>query len=263
MLTNEQAKDINNNKQASIAFYDDEKHDYQDFWIGRDYEHNSEIIALNKLLANKHFALTMDYGGGYGRIAPILLGFSDQLILVDPSTQQLNIAKKRLSNFANVEFVRVDQQDSVPAENNTLDLLVMVRVSHHLADPAPTFAEIHRALKPGGLAIIEIANEAHFINRIKYLTKLKLVPKESVPIGKFANGITDNTPFFNHNPKTITTLLKQNNLTVVDKLSVSNLRSKLLKNHMKMANMLKLETSLQPMLSFMDFGPSIFLLVKK
>jgi len=247
----------------SIAYYDDENHDYEDFWIGRDYEHGAEIIAIKKLLANRHFKLAMDYGGGYGRISPAILEFADRLILVDPSIKQLDIAKKRLSDYKNVDFVKVEKKDTVPAKDNSLDLLVMVRVSHHLPNPSATFAEIYRTLKPGGMAIIEIANEAHFVNRVKYLTQMKTVPKQSIPIGKNANGIKDNTPFYNHNPKTIADLMKQNKLKPLDKLSVSNLRSQYLKNHLTLDRMLAMEKFFQGKLKAVDFGPSIFFLVTK
>lgn len=256
--TNKSKKD-----NKSIAYYDDEHHDYEDFWVGRDYEHESEVLALNKLLSNRHFDLAMDYGGGYGRISPVLLEYVDKLILVDPSTKQLNIAKERLAKYKNVEYVKVDKENSVPAEDNSLDLLVMIRVSHHLAEPGPTFKEISRTLKPGGMAIIEIANEAHFLNRMKYLSQLKGVPKTSVPIGQKANGITDNTPFYNHNPNYIAQLMALNRLLIVDKLSVSNLRSSYLKSHLKLQSMLKVEKTVQPILAPLNFGPSMFFLVKK
>jgi SAM-dependent methyltransferase len=139
----------------------------------------------------------------------------------------------------------------------------MVRVSHHLAEPGATLGEIFRALKPGGMAIIEIANEAHFINRMKYLKHMKGIPKKSVPIGEKANGITDNTPFFNHNPKTIIDLMQQSNLKVVNKLSVSNLRNRYLKEHLTVERMLVLEKFFQGTLKAIDFGPSIFFLVQK
>lgn len=245
-----------------IDFYDDANHDYRDFWVGRDYEHEAEVVAFNKLLAKRHFKLAMDYGGGYGRITPILLEHADKVILVDPSTKQLDFAKQKL-NSDRVEFVRQDKKDNVPAEDNSLDLLVMIRVSHHLPDPTPVFSEIARTLKPGAEAIIEIASEAHFINRMRYLKHLKSVPSEPVPVGIHANGKGDDTPFVNHNPKTIEKQLSSVGLNVIDKLSVSNLRHKVLKEHLPMSAMIGFERAAQRPLAPLNFGPSIFLLVKK
>lgn len=260
MVVNTSKKSKN---EESIAYYDDDSHNYEDFWIGREYEHESEVIALEALMADRHYKLAMDYGGGYGRISPAILTHADKLLLVDPSTKQLTIAKRHLKAYSNVEFIRVDTKDTVPAADNSLDLLVMVRVSHHLPDPSATFAEIYRALKPGGEAIIEIANEAHFVNRLKYLKQLKSVPRQSIPIGHKANGIQEETPFFNHNPKTISLSLAQNRLEILKKLSVSNLRNSYIKEYMPQKSMLAMEKIFQTKLSSLDFGPSIFYLVRK
>lgn len=262
-MTQKSSKSKTSPNDESIAYYDDDNHNYEDFWIGREYEHNAELIALDKLLKGKRYEVAMDYGGGYGRISPAILEHADKLILVDPSNKQLQIGRRHLKDYKNVEFLRVDTKDTVPAKDDSLDLLVMVRVSHHLPEPGPTFAEIYRALKPGGEAIIEIANEAHFVNRMRYLKHLKPVPEQSVPIGEKANGISDNTPFYNHNPKTIDKLLKENKLTPITKLSVSNLRHQYLKDHLSAEKMLAMEKFFQGKLSALDFGPSIFILVKK
>ncbi len=252
-----------NNQVEQIDFYDHDKHSYEEFWVGREYEHESEVIALKRLLKGRHYALAMDFGGGYGRISPVILDHVDKLILVDPSKKQLEIGRRFLHDYNNVDFVRVDKKDTVPIAAGSLDLLVMVRVSHHLPDPKLTIAAIAESLKPGGEAIIEIANEAHFVNRLRYMKQLKAVPKQPVPVGSVANGIKDDTPFFNHHPKTIEAMFRDNGLKVVSKLSVSNLRHKALKEHLSRERMLALEKYFQGKLSVMDFGPSIFFLVRK
>ncbi len=245
-----------------IDFYDDDKKSYEEFWVGREYEHQSELIAIKRLLKGRHFELAMDYGGGYGRVTPTLLEFADKVVLVDPSRKQLDIGREKLKGM-NVEFVRQTKKDNVPAEDSSLDLLVMIRVSHHLPEPNKVFSEIARVLKPGGVGIIEIASEAHFVNRLRYLKKLQTVPKDPVPIGKRANGLVDDTPFVNHNPNTISSLLDELGLNTKDKLSVSNLRNQILKKHLSLQTMLAVERSIQGPLSSIDFGPSVFFLVEK
>ncbi len=250
-------KDVN-----KINFYDDNNHDYRDFWVGRDYEHEAELIAFRKLLKGRHYKIAMDYGGGYGRLTPTLLEYADKVNLVDPSKKQLAFAKEKLAGL-NVEFVQQQKKDNVPAEDNSLDFLAMIRVSHHLPDPNPVFSEIARTLKPGAEAVIEIASEAHFVNRLRYLKQLKAVPSAPVPVGVHANGAEDDTPFVNHNPKTIQAQLKDQGLSVLDKLSVSNLRHRVLKEHLPMPALLGFEKAAQRPLAHANFGPSIFFLVKK
>ncbi len=245
-----------------IDFYDDNNHDYRDFWVGRDYEHEAELIAFKKLLEGRHYKLAMDYGGGYGRLTPTLLEYSDQVILVDPSKKQLAIAKEKLAGL-NVKFVQQQEKDNVPAEDASLDFLAMIRVSHHLPNPNPVFSEIARALKPGAESVIEIASEAHFVNRMRYLKQLKAVPSEPVAVGVHANGAEDDTPFVNHNPKTIEHQLEEQGLRVLEKLSVSNLRHRVFKENLPMSALLGVEKVAQRPLAYANFGPSIFFLVKK
>ncbi len=246
-----------------INFYDDENHFYEDFWKTRKYEHFSEVLAINKLLKNKHFETAMDFGGGYGRLSDILLKFSDQVILVDPSKKQLDIAKKKFKENQRIEYVLLDKKDYIPSQDNSLDLLVMVRVSHHIIDPRKLFKDIYRALKPGGYIIVEVASNAHFLNRMKLLTKLKTPSKDPVRVGSVANGIKDTTPFVNHNPSTIIKQLQESGFQYHNKLSVSNFRSSYLKNRFNTEKLVKLENMSQKSLSYLNFGPSIFILLKK
>ncbi|MCL4357991.1 class I SAM-dependent methyltransferase, partial [Patescibacteria group bacterium] len=162
-----------------------------------------------------------------------------------------------------VSFVIQEKKDNVPAKDASIDLLVMIRVSHHLPDPGPVINEINRVLRPGGEALIEIANEAHFVNRLRYLRRFKAVPKEAVPIGVHANGKEDRTPFVNHNPLTIEQAFAELGLRRIGKLSVSNFRHSLFKQHIPMKVLLLGERMLQRPFSLINFGPSIFILFKK
>jgi SAM-dependent methyltransferase len=246
-----------------IDYYDHDKHSYEEFWVGRDYEHLSEVEAIKKFLKNEHFKIALDYGGGYGRLAPIVLKYSDQIILADPSVKQLDIAKKKFKDNNKIKYVKIKKSGSIEMPNSSVDLLLMIRVSHHLRDPLPTFKEINRVLNDNGRAIIEIANYSHFVHRLKYAAKFKSIPLEPVSVGTSANGINDITPFVNHNPRNIINLLHQSGLTITDKLSVSNLRSRVLKKNVPIQTLIKVEDKLQRPLSNIYFGPSVFFYVKK
>ncbi|MFI5270540.1 MAG: class I SAM-dependent methyltransferase [Candidatus Saccharimonadales bacterium] len=247
----------------SINFYDEGDHDYREFWVGRDYENLSEEVAIKRLLKGQHFNTALDYGGGYGRLSEVLLKYADKYILVDPSQRQLDIGKEKYGNNPNISYTLLDKKDYVPAKDESIDLLVMVRVTHHIIDLDNTLSDIHRALKPGGKAIIEVANYAHFMHRVKHLARLKKLPEGPVPIGDEANGIKENTPFVNHNAKTVNKQLNEHNLRVEAILSVSNLRKGIVKKTLSMKQLIKLEATLQPKLAKLYFGPSIFFLVEK
>lgn len=247
-------------KSGDINFYN--KHPYNEFWIGRDYEHRSEVMAITRLLKNRHFKVALDYGGGYGRLAPVLADYADEIILSDPSSTLLEYAKDHHS-LPNLKTILLKKDAVIPVEDSSIDLVIMIRVLHHIINPEDNLKEVYRVLKPKGLAIIEVANNAHAINRLKYLSRFKSVPKSPVPIGLSANGLKETTPFVNHHARTIEKLLKNTGFEVKDILSVSNLRSQYLKKHFSLNGLLAVEGYSQKALAPFLFGPSIFFLVEK
>jgi SAM-dependent methyltransferase len=242
--------------------YNDPKHNYLHYWDGRQYEHAAEELAIGRLLAGKHFRNAVDVGGGYGRLCVQLERYADKVTLAEPSQQQLDIAKEFLKDHPEIDR-KLAQADDLPFADGTIDLLTMIRVMHHLPDPAPEFAEIARVLSPEGYAIIEVANYLHMRNRLKHLAKRQRMPVKPVDIRSESNKRDDEIPFVNHNPATVTRQLEHTGLTVAGTLSVSNLRSVRLKKIMPREVMLGAERVLQRPLATIYFGPSIFMLVRK
>jgi ubiquinone/menaquinone biosynthesis C-methylase UbiE len=242
--------------------YNDPSHNYRDYWKGRDYEDSAERMAIGRLLKGKHFKQAVDVGGGYGRLCIFLEDFSDKVTLAEPSQQQLDIAKDFLKEHKNIHQ-KLMQADDLQFKDGSIDLLTMVRVMHHLPDPAAEFKEIARVLADDGIAIIEVANYAHARNRLKHLVKGKRMPTKPVDIRSAEHRNKDEIPFVNHNPKTVVRQLAHAGLEVEKVLSVSNLRSGALKRHVPMNTMLAVEKVLQRPLAPIHFGPSVFFLVKK
>lgn len=242
--------------------YNDPTHNYLHYWDGRKYEHLAEEIALKKLLKNKHFETAVDIGGGYGRLCVFLENYADNVILAEPSQQQLDIAKDFLKDHQEISR-ELMQADDLQFDDGSIDLLTMIRVMHHLPNPAPEFSEIERVLSKDGRAIIEVANYAHFRNRMKHYSKLDGLPKQPIDIRSEANKRDEEIPFVNHNPHTVISQLADAGLTVERTLSVSNLRSVRLKQIVPREVMLGAEKVLQRPLAMVYFGPSIFFLVRK
>lgn len=248
------------NKKADQ--YNDPSHNYLRYWDGRDYEHASEEMAINRLLKGKHFREAVDIGGGYGRLCVLLEQYADKVTLAEPSQQQLDIAKDFLKDYPEVER-KLMQADQLKFKDGSKDLITMIRVMHHIPDPSQEFSEISRVLADDGTFILEMANYAHGRNRIKHAFKLKKLPVEPVDIRSEQNKGKDKIAFVNHNPKTVVKQLAHAGLKVDRVLSVSNLRSPALKKVVPQSVMLSLETFLQSALAKTYFGPSVFFLVKK
>ena len=242
--------------------YNDPKHNYLKYWAGRDYEHAAEAVAIRRLLRGKHFKTAVDIGGGYGRLCVLLEQFADDVTLAEPSQQQLDIAADYLKDHPEVHR-KLMQADDLKFKANSVDLITMIRVMHHLPDPSTEFGEIARVLSRDGYAIIEVANYLHIRNRIKHLARRERMPVKPVDIRSPENQREDEIPFVNHNPYTVLRQLQHAGLHVEATLSVSNLRSVRLKKIMSREVMLGAEKMLQRPLATIYFGPSIFFLVRK
>jgi len=242
--------------------YNDPSHNYKNYWHGREYEHAAEEMAISRLLKRMHFKNAVDVGGGYGRLSKFLVKFADRVTLAEPSQQQLDIAKDYLKNTPEVERKLLQAAD-LKMPDSSVDLVLIVRVLHHLPDPRPEFAEIARVLEPGGTFLLEFANDAHFLNRVRYGLHGKRIPREPVDIRSEANKKKGEIPFVNHHPKTVIKLLKDAGFEVEACLSGSNLRSPTLKKIFGKRPLLALEKILQPLLAPFYFGPSVWLRLKK
>jgi ubiquinone/menaquinone biosynthesis C-methylase UbiE len=243
--------------------YNDPTHNYLHYWEGREYENDSEVIALKRLLKGKHFKHAVDIGGGYGRLSVLLSEYSDKVTLAEPSQQQLDIAKEFLKDYPQIDR-KLMQADKLQFADGSVNLFMMIRVMHHLPDPTAEFAEFQRALSDDGYFILEIANNTHAVNHLRYLAKGKRLPKEPVDI-RSAKHRKDSSEiaFVNHNPRTVIKQLAHAGLKVEKTLSVSNLRSPALKKIVPESLMLKIEKVMQKPFAKSYFGPSTFLLIRK
>lgn len=242
--------------------YNDPKHNYLQYWEGRDYENAAEIVAIKRLLKDRRFRHAVDIGGGYGRLCVLLAEYAEKVTLAEPSQQQLDIARDFLKGYPNIER-KLMQVERLQFKDRSVDLFTMIRVMHHLPDPKIPFAELARALSDDGYIILEMANYSHFRNRVKHTLKGQRLPTEPIDIRSAKNQRQDEIPFVNHNPHTVMRQLAHAGLKVEKTLSVSNLRSPALKKAVPHAVMVSLEKILQRPLAGSYFGPSIFFLVRK
>ena len=242
--------------------YNDPSHNYLHYWDNRDYEHAAEEMAIKRLLKGKRFHNAVDVGGGYGRLAVLLEKYSEKVTLAEPSQQQLDIAKDFLKDHPKIDRSLL-QADNLKFKADTMDLVTMIRVMHHLPDPSAEFNEIHRIMRNDGWFILEVANFSHGRNRLKYALRGKRMPQAPVDIRSKNNKNEDEIAFVNHNPNTVIKQLAHAGFKVERILSVSNLRSTKLKKLLSINVMLAVEQILQPALAKTYFGPSVFLLVRK
>ena len=142
----------------------------------------------------------------------------------------------------------------------------MVRVLHHIKDTQEAFKVVAKLLNNNGYFILEFANKSHLKATIKEFIKGNFTfPLDIFPIDKRSQRHIKNKtlPFVNYHPDEITEQLKIAGFTIIEKLSVSNIRSTFLKKMIAVSTLIDIEKILQQPLSRLNFGPSIFILAKK
>src|SRR3989344_3451510 len=202
-------------------------YDYPSYWKGREYEHEAEIVALTSFFENIPKVETiLEVGAGFGRLTPSYINKAEKVILSDPSQKLLNIAMKKIKD-KKVRFIISDIENlSTKVKAYSIDIIVVVRVLHHVKDLEKAFSIVSNLLKPGGYFILEFPNKIH----------MKAVLSEFV---------------------------KQKGFNIKKIKSVSNFRSPLLKRLFPKQVLVTLSKYTQDFFARFNFGPSIFILAKK
>ncbi len=252
------------------AFYDDPEFDYESYWQSRKYEHLAEVTALKNFVKTigkrkeLSASIILEIGAGFGRLAKFYLPLVGKGVLLEPSKKLIAKGKESLKNFSNWNYYK-GYAEEVDKLGRKFDLVLLIRVLHHLDDPKLVFKKIYSLLASDGFFILEIPNKFSFklilINLLKgnlsYFNPTR-IDRRSV-FRRKKNII----PFYNYSPWQIEKELKIIGFRKVKKLSVSNFRSPFLKRLLPLKFLLFLEKFSQPILGFFNFGPSIFFLLAR
>ncbi|MBR6505873.1 methyltransferase domain-containing protein [Candidatus Saccharibacteria bacterium] len=229
------------------------------FWedADREYEDQADRMAIRKLLP-KRMEKFADIGGGYGRLANEYLKRAHKVYLFDYSKSELKQAKEIYGD--KIETKAGDIYE-LPFKDEELDGLMMVRVTHHLEHMDKAMAELYRVLKPGGVAVIEVANKRTLPKMARFITgKSKVNPFDK----KVANYKEISAGgFYNYHPKYVEDIFNKVGFKREKVLSVSNFRSKALKKVFKTNNLVKMEDTAQQILAPIRFAPSIYYKLRK
>jgi ubiquinone/menaquinone biosynthesis C-methylase UbiE len=242
--------------------------DYFGYWQGRDYEHKSEVLATKALLQKiKKIKNILEVGAGFGRLAPTYSFRAKKVILTDPSSRTLKIARDTFRNKKNFKFIQ-STVENLPSKirPNSIDLVVMVRVVHHIKDVNGAFKIINKMISGKGYFILEFANKRHIKAMIKELLKgnfLYMNDQTTTDIRSKKSIKKGTIPFKNFHPDKVIAALNKNGFEIIEKRSVSNIRSTFLKRIFSTELLVALEGLLQKPLAYLDFGPSIFILARK
>ena len=235
-------------------------YDYKkEFWenVDRGYEDQADRMAIRKLLP-KRMDKFADIGGGYGRLANEYLKRAHTIIIFDYSKSELEQAKEIYGDRIET---RAGDIYKLPFKDNELDGLMMVRVTHHLEHMDKALSELYRVLKPGGVAVIEVANKRTLPKMARYVTGRSKVNPFDQKVANYKNISADG--FYNYHPKYVEKIFDKTGFKTERVLSVSNFRSKSLKKVFGTKNLVKMENSAQKLLAPIRFAPSIYYKLRK
>ena len=248
------------------AHYD--TYDYPSYWIGRQYEHEAEVVAIKSFLQRiPKIDTILEIGAGFGRLTPSYLYRARKIILSDPSAKLLGIARDSFGERKNIKIIQSKVENlSQKIAKESVDLIIVVRVLHHLEDPEKFFNIAAGLLKKNGYLILEFANKRHLKAALieffkgNFTFTLDIFPKEVKGTkGKKKSAL----PFLNFHPDIVKHMLKERGFLIKEGRSVSNIRSYLLKKILPCESLVAIERFLQVPLYLISFGPSIFLLAQK
>lgn len=226
------------------------------FWEDgkRDYEDLADRIAIRRLLPESMDDF-VDIAGGYGRLADEYLDRAKNATIFDYSKTELADAKKTYGD--RIKTKAGDIYD-LPFKDESFDGLMMIRATHHFKDMKKVIEELYRILKPGGIAVIEIANKKTLPKMFRYWFK----KSDINPFEKSQSWLKD-LSMYNYHPKYLEKMFKEQGFKTLKVLSVSNFRSGKLKKIFGTKFLGKMEKVAQPALAPIRFAPSIYYKLEK
>lgn len=257
-MTNETAKSTSAATTDVVADYNG--YDYKKiFWedADRKYEDMADRLAIRKLLP-AHIDNFVDIAGGYGRLADEYIPRAKTATVFDYSKTELTQAKEL---YGDKIQTKAGDIYNIPFSDDTFDALIMVRATHHFKEMQKVSDELYRILKPGGVAIIEVANKKTLPKMFRYWFKKSEINPFSRDVAHLKDLNSDG--FYNYHPKYIEDIFHKSGFRIEKILSVSNFRSAKLKKFFGTKNLVRMEKIAQPILASVRFAPSIYYKLEK
>lgn len=113
----------------------------------------------------------LDVGCGNGYVLGQYAKCGAKVSGVDLTQTALDLSQKRFALAGLQGDFRLTDGNKLPFEDATFDIACSMGVLHHIADPRPMIAEMHRVLKPGGHLILMLYHwgswKYHVVFRVK------------------------------------------------------------------------------------------------
>ena len=150
--------------------------------IGNWHEQRLLRKLLSRISRGERFAWALDLPCGYGRLYPQIRRFARRVLEADWSAPLLDVARKRQAETSNGlpadGYVRATAL-SLPFADRTFDLVLSVRLSHHIRDRAERIAHIRELLRVSrGYVLFTYFDQDSWKNRMRELRR-RFQPKRA------------------------------------------------------------------------------------
>ncbi len=221
-----------------------------DFWEGqgREFEDLTERNALRRLLPTSGSVL-IEVGAGFGRLADLYDSF-EQIVLVDYSMSLLEEAHRRFGDNPKYHFVAANVY-SLPFADDLADVVVMIRVAHHLEAIDLALSEVHRVLQGGKIFLMEFANKRNAKAVVRFLLRKQSWnpftedPYEFVPLN------------FDFHPEWMRRQIENAGFIVERELAISHFRLPAVKRRFSPRFLAQIDNAIAAPASFLKLSPSL------
>lgn len=229
-----------------------EGQDYEQFWRGpaKRYLDQLEHAIVAHALAGGDSVV--EIGAGFGRLASSYVGKYRHVHMVEPASNLRAIAQRKYGQSVEYHDARVEE---LPFPSESIGAVLMVRVFHHLGDPASAVHEISRVLKPEGRLLLSYSN------------KRNLKRMAAFALGKVENPFNDKLEKYyefliGHSPHYVESLLNTNGFDISEQFGVG-VADKLVGALPTIATLLRPSLFLSRVLGTLKIAPTQFVVAVK
>lgn len=142
----------------AVAYFDARSDRYErDAFDGAGLAHVSEreLVAIDSALARADAPQVLDIGSGTGRVVRRLLANGAVVTGMDGAANMVATVRQAHPEVAMSQGLL---GDPLPFADASFDAVVSLRVIKYLTDWTVALSEISRVLRPGGIVVLEVAN---------------------------------------------------------------------------------------------------------
>jgi ubiquinone/menaquinone biosynthesis C-methylase UbiE len=134
----------------------------------------AQLAIVYAMLAGEHGRI-LDLGCAAGGEIPELRRRAFSVIGIDLSLRMLEAARRRFADDSEVQFCQADVE-KLPFSSQSMDHVVCLGVFEFLPGYESALNEIHRVLRPGGLAVLAIPSGISLYNLSDRLVSVSVGP---------------------------------------------------------------------------------------